>query len=199
MKKALLIINIILIIAVGYLYYLNFRKNVTQTKKDVKVLINTEKSETPLRVAYFELDSLENHYSYFKKIKGEFEKKQAAANNELLALQKKYQNRAAELQKKAQTMTPQEQEAAMNEMNEMQQKLQVRKQNSDNELFNYNSKMNEDILNRIQNFLKKYNSDGKYSYVFSYQPGLMFYKDSTLNITDDVIKGLNELETEKKK
>ena len=106
---------------------------------------------------------------------------------------------AAELQKKAQTMTPQEQEAAMNEMNEMQQNLQIRKQNSDNELLSYNSKMNDDILNRIQNFLKKYNSDGKYSYVFSYQPGLMFYKDSTLDITADVIKGLNELDAEKKK
>jgi outer membrane protein len=199
MKKALLIINIVLIVLVGYLYYLNFSKGTKEFKKEVKINSTATNSDAGIKVAYFELDSLQNHYSYFKKLKAEFEKKQAAANSELIGLQKKYQSRAAELQKKAQTMTPQEQEAAMNEMNEMQQNLQVRKQNSDNELFNYNSKMNDDILNRIQNFLKKYNSDGKYSYVFSYQPGLMFYKDSTLDITADVIKGLNELDAEKKK
>jgi outer membrane protein len=53
--------------------------------------------------------------------------------------------------------------------------------------------MKEDILSRIQNFLKDYNKDGKYDYIFSYEPGFMFYKDSSLNITNDVIAGLNAL------
>ena len=96
-------------------------------------------------------------------------------------------------------MSQQEQESAMQEMNKMQQDLQARKQSIDNDLYNYNSKMKEDILNRIQSFLKVYNKDGKYSYIFSYEPGFMFYKDSTLNITPDVITGLNELYTENKK
>ena len=59
--------------------------------------------------------------------------------------------------------------------------------------------MKEDILSRIQNYLKDYNKDGKYSYIFSYEPGFMFYKDSTLNITPDVIAGLNGLYAENKK
>ena len=96
-------------------------------------------------------------------------------------------------------MNQQEQEKAMQEINKMQNDLQVRKQNIDNELFEYNTKMKDDILFRIQNFLKTYNKDGKYSYIFSYEPGFMFYKDSTLDITPDVIKGLNELYTEDKK
>ncbi len=59
--------------------------------------------------------------------------------------------------------------------------------------------MKEDILSRIQNFLKDYNKDGRYSYIFSYEPGFMFYKDSTLNITPDVITGLNNLYSENNK
>ena len=59
--------------------------------------------------------------------------------------------------------------------------------------------MKEDVLIRIQNFLKVYNKDGKYSYIFSYEPGFMFYKDSTLNITPDVIAGLNALDSANKK
>lgn len=199
MKKALLALNGILLLAVVYLYVLHFSKTDKQVKSTKTVVAANSETEPVAKMAYFDLDSLQNNYSYFKKIKSDFEKKQAAANNELMSLQKKFQNRAAELQKKAQTMTQQEQEAAMNEMNEMQQNLQIKKQNSDNELFNYNSKMNTDILNKIQDFLKDYNKDGKYSYIFSYQPGLMFYKDSTLDITADVIKGLNEQDQQKKK
>lgn len=199
MKKALLALNGILLLAVVYLYVLHFSKTDKQVKSTKTVVAANSEMEPVAKMAYFDLDSLQNNYSYFKKIKSDFEKKQAAANNELMSLQKKFQNRAAELQKKAQTMTQQEQEAAMNEMNEMQQNLQIKKQNSDNELFNYNSKMNTDILNKIQDFLKDYNKDGKYSYIFSYQPGLMFYKDSTLDITADVIKGLNEQDQQKKK
>ncbi len=73
------------------------------------------------------------------------------------------------------------------------QSLQERKQVLDNELYGYNTKMKEDILNRIQNFLKDYNKDQRYDYIFSYEPGFMFYKDSSLNITPDVIQGLNAL------
>ncbi|HEU5365751.1 MAG TPA: OmpH family outer membrane protein, partial [Hanamia sp.] len=117
----------------------------------------------------------------------------------ITAMQKKYQSRAMQLQQKAANMNQKEQEEAMQEMNKMQQDLQNRKQSIDNELYNYNSKMKDDILTRIQNFLKEYNKDGKYSYIFSYEPGFMFYKDSTLNITPDVIAGLNKLDSENKK
>jgi outer membrane protein len=201
MKNILLAINVVLLLLVGYLYYLQFSKNepktktITQTAQSNTVQSVGEKS----KVAYIDLDSLQSNYTYYKKIKAEFEKKQAAANDEITSMQKKFQARAVQLQQKAATMNQQEQESAMQEINKMQQDLQTRKQGIDNELYNYNTKMKEDILTRIQNFLKDYNKDGKYSYIFSYEPGFMFYKDSTLNITPDVISGLNALYAENKK
>ena len=196
MKNILLAFNVILLTLVGYLYYLHFShdKNSAQPKTQAVNNLNEQS-----KVAYIDLDSLQNNYSYYKKIKADFEHKQSEANDQLTALQKKYQNRAMQLQQKAATMNQKEQEEAMQEMNKMQQDLQAKKQNIDNELYNYNSKMKEDILNRIQDFLKDYNKDGKYSYIFSYEPGFMFYKDSTLNITPDVIAGLNKLDSENKK
>jgi len=198
MKNILLVINIVLICLVGYLYYLHFKdskkpETVHSANNDGSTI--TEKS----KVAYIDLDSLQNNYTYYKKIKADFERRQSAANDEIGGLQKKYQARAVQLQQKGSTMNQQEQEAAMQEINKMQQDLQSRKQQIDNDLYNDNSKMKEDILTRIQNFLKDYNKDGKYSYIFSYEPGFMFYKDSTLNITSDVISGLNNLYTENKK
>ena len=198
MKNILLVINIILIGLVGYLYYLHFQNGKSKTVQEVKTSVPVNPNEKS-KVAYIDLDSLQSNYTYYKKIKADFERKQSAANDEITSMQKKYQARAMQLQQKAATMNQQEQETAMQEINKMQQELQSRKQGIDNELYNYNSKMKEDILTRIQNFLKIYNKDGKYSYIFSYEPGFMFYKDSTLNITPDVITGLNELYAEKKK
>lgn len=198
MKNILLVVNIILLFLVGFLYYLYFSGNKKSASQNIPSAVTHHENESA-KVAYIDLDSLQNNYAYYKKIKAEFEKKQEAANNEISGLQKKYQTRAMQLQQKGPTMNQQEQESAMQEMNKMQQDLQAKKQSIDNDLYNTNSKMKEDILSRIQNYLKEYNKDGKYSYIFSYEPGFMFYKDSTLNITPDVIAGLNELYSENKK
>lgn len=198
MKNILLVINIILLILVGYLYYLQFGSHKINATKEAKSIATNHLNQDS-RVAYIDLDSLQNNYGYYQKVKADFERRQASANNEITALQKKYQKRAMELQQKASAMNPQEQEAAMQEINKMQQDMQSRKQSIDNDLYNYNSKMKEDILSRIQGFLKDYNKDGRYSYIFSYEPGFMFYKDSTLNITPDVIVGLNKLDSTNKK
>lgn len=198
MKNLLLIINIVLLILVGYLYYLRFSDSrSTQTNQKLPHSENSIQNDKA-KVAYIDLDSLQNNYGYYKKLKKDFEQKQTQANDEITALQKKYQTRAMQLQQKAATMSPAEQQDAMQEINKMQQDLQEKKQNIDNELYNANSKMKEDILTRIQNFLKDYNKNGKYSYIFSYEPGFMFYKDSTLNITPEVIDGLNNLDSSNK-
>ena len=192
MKNILLAFNFILLILVGVLYYLHFNHH-TKTP----VLLTSETKNIPIpscnKVAYLDLDSLQSNYEYYKKIKGELEKKQSASNDQIANLQKKYQNRAMQLQQKGPTMTDPEKEAAMKEINQMQQALQTQKQALDNQLYSYNTKMKEDILGRIQSFLKDYNKDGRYDYIFSYEPGFMFYKDTTLNITKDVIAGLNAL------
>lgn len=198
MKNFLLASNIVLLVLVGVLFYLHFNTGKKEVTRQAVQPGNTN-TTAGNKVAYIDLDSLQENYDYYKKIKVEFERKQNASNDEVASLQKKYQGRAVQLQQKGPSMTPQEQQGAMDEINKMQQDLQNKKQVLDNELYNYNTKMKEDILKRIQDFLKDYNSDARYSYIFSYEPGLMFYKDSTLNITADVIKGLNDLYTKAKK
>ncbi len=197
MKQLSLIINAVLLVLVGYLYYLHFK-----SPKNAVTIIHSAKDSSKNhgnKLAYIDLDSLQNNYEYYKKIKAEFERKQAASDDEISNMQKRYQARAMQLQQKASTMNQQDQQAAMKEINQMQQDLQAKKQSLDNDLFNYNSKMKEDILTRIQNFLKDYNKDGRYDYIFSYEPGFMFYKDTALNITGDVVKGLNDLYLQTKK
>lgn len=197
MKNILLTVNIILLILVGILFYLHFKDQKPQAAAKEGVASKTV--DKPWKVAYIDMDSLQNNYKYYQKVKSEFERKQNAANDEIASLQKKYQARAMQLQQRGPSMSQQEQEDAMKEISQMQESLAARKQGMDNNLYNENTKMKDDILSRIQNFLKEYNKDGKYAYIFSYEPGLMFYKDSTLNITNDVVVGLNSIKEEGKK
>ena len=46
---------------------------------------------------------------------------------------------------------------------------------------------------KVRTFMKAYNKTRNYSYILATGTGLdyIFYKDSALNITDDVVKGLN--------
>jgi outer membrane protein len=199
MKNFSLILNVVLLLLVGYLYFDKF-----SAKKSTGLSAAVQKCKDSSthhgnKLAYIDLDTLQSSYEYYKVVKADFERKQAASNNEVADLQRRYQARAMQLQQKGATMNQQEQEAAMKEINQMQQGLQQKKQELDNALYNANSKMKEDILEKIQDFLKVYNSDGRYDYVFSYEPGFMFYKDTALNITSDVIAGLNDLYKKEKK
>lgn len=199
MKNFSLILNVVLLLLVGYLYLDKFSSSSKKTTVASSQICKDSGTHHGNKVAYIDLDSLQSSYQYYKVLKSDFEKKQAASNNEVTELQRRYQARAMQLQQKGATMNQQEQEAAMKEINQMQQGLQAKKQELDNALYNANSKMKEDILKKIQDFLKEYNKDGRYDYVFSYEPGFMFYKDSALNITSDVISGLNDLYAKNKK
>lgn len=192
MKNVLLILNILLLGLVGYLYFLHFSSDKATTSQNMPSINNSDSLQEKAKIAYIDLDSLQSHYAYYEKVKSDLDKKQSSAKERITQLQTKYQSRAAQLQQNANTMTPKEQENAMNEINKMQKDFQVKQQELDNELYNYNAKVKEDILSRIEDFLKEYNKDGRYSYIFSYEPGFMFYKDSALNITQDVIVGLNK-------
>ena len=105
MKNILLVVNIVLLVLVGYLYYLYFSSNKKSASQNIPSAAVHHENESA-RVAYIDLDSLQNNYTYYKKIKADFEKKQDAANNEITALQKKYQTRAMQLQQKGPNHEP---------------------------------------------------------------------------------------------
>ena len=58
----------------------------------------------------------------------------------------------------------------------------------------------DDIHKKLKEFLNQYNKTKNYQYILTTGTGLdyMLYKDSTFNITADVIKGMNELMATKK-
>ncbi len=193
----------VLLVLIGILFYFHFteKKNSGSVTSRSAAMADTSaaSSSVSARIAYINIDTLQNNYKYYQQIKMELDGKEKSAENQIMLLQKKFQDRTSQLQQKAAQMSQKEQESAMIEINKMQQDFQAKQQSLHEGLAEYNQKMKDQLLAKIEDYLKVYNNDGRYSYIFSYEPGFMFYKDSTLDITADVVKGLNEqFEKEKK-
>jgi outer membrane protein len=194
MRNGLLILNIILLIAVGVLFYLHFSSGNKQDKKPDTVAAGNQSAPagSEVRIAYIEMDSLESAFAMIRDVKNELTRKEESMNNELSGLEKKYRDKAAVYQGQAATMNQMQSEAATKDMMQLQQTIQSRKQDLDQEYQNlYMGKM-KDVKSKIEDFLKEYNKDKRYTYILAYEPGLFYYKDTTYNITGDVIRGLNK-------
>ena len=190
MKNVLLIFNVVLLAAVGYLYYHSFAGN--KSVQSGQVTKSTTGATIPevCRIAYFNMDSVENAFNYYVTSKAKFDKLKEDNNRVLDALAKKYNDRLMELQQKA--TSQEDMEKARQELDGMMQRNQQAKSDIENKLYTEGNRMNEDVLAKISEYLKAYNSPKKYDYIIVNEPRLVFYKDSTLNITTDLIKGLNE-------
>jgi outer membrane protein len=190
-------LSILALVAVGVLYYLHFR----QDKKSVVHSSRTEsKNSNDFRIAYFDIDSLQEKYEYFKDVSGQMKDKEANLSSQMDALQSTYQKRLKELQEKGPSMTQSEGEAAQREVAQMQQKFQQRQMSMEQDLKKHQVDLMTDVRNKIENYLKEYNKEKGYAFILSYEPGFMlYYKDSLYDITNDVISGLNEQYKKEKK
>ncbi len=201
MKKLSLILNIVLLVLVGVLFYLHFQTVAKYNKNSQAEKTNqTEIKDNRLKIAYVNLDSLEANYTYFQKKGAELDKKKQSIQKELATKSQAIQSDIKKLQEKAKTgtMTQAEGQAAEKKIMQKRQALQKRQQQLQNQLMQQQQSFNEDLHNRLNGFLEKYNQGKHYDYIFSYSSGLspILYKNKAYNITEAVIDGLNQTSAE---
>lgn len=195
MKQFSLVVNIVLIVAVGILYYLHFSgsKKVLVTDKSAIRSFHDTSNGNKIVMAYVELDSLNNNVVFIKKRKGELETEQRAIANE-------YENSYRELTtvrdnflKRGNSITQQEAEAFQEKIGLKQQEIEQVKQQKTQRLAEKGARIMEDMQSKLKEFMKEYNVEKKYTLIFTTGTGLDYflYKDSTYNITSDIVKGLN--------
>ena len=89
-------------------------------------------------------------------------------------------------------MTQVQSEMANRDVLQMQETIKGKKQELDSRYQDLYMRKMRDVKAKIEDFLKEYNAQKGFSYIVAYEPGLFYYKDSTFNITADVIEGLNK-------
>ena len=199
MKNGLLIFNVILLVLVGVLFYLHFASNGKSEKRVLsQSTVKGDPAGNDFRIAYFELDSITNSFSMVKDIKSDLNREEEKMNGEMNQWQKRYNDKLQQYQSQAQQMNQVQSENANRDMLQMQETIRNKKQELDQKYQNLYMQKMQDVKIKIENFLKEYNKSKGYSYIFAYEPGFIYYRDTMFNITADLVKGLNEQYSKKK-
>lgn len=195
MKNFTLILNLFLALAVAVLFYLHFtaNKNCSHPPKNLP-------AKTGFKIAYFEMDSIQNHYEYYKQVAKELGASEQAKRTELAARKNALYSKAKKYQEKAASMSQTDLQKAQQDMSESEKEYQAFEASKGQELQDENFKKLQDVKKKIEEYLKEFSTSNGYSFVFANNTNAseMYYKDTIYNITPALVKGLNDLYKKKK-
>jgi outer membrane protein len=200
MKQFSLILNVISLAAVIGLYVKVFSGSKKSTPTNVNVKKDSSQISTSTAIAYVELDSLNEKITYIKNRREELEREQKAIETDWRNGYTGLENKKNDFLKKGSAITQQEAEKFQGVLMQQQQEIDAKKQNLNQALSEKSYKFMDDLQKKLKDFLSDYNKDKKYQYILTTGTGMdyMLYKDESSNITDEVIKGMNELMNAKK-
>ena len=191
MNKILLVLNILLLAAVGYLYYDHYSYMESDTHKqlqDKAAVLNS------FKIAYFELDSVQNNYAYYNEVRDDLNKKDQANAAKLNKIKGDYLNKYKEYQQKGSQLSEKEQSEYQQTLSRLQNDYEEAGQNINSEMNAEATEKLQRVKKKIEDYLKSYCSTKGLAYVFaaSDRDNFLYYKDTIRNITDSIIKGLND-------
>ena len=163
-------------------------------QQDNKAAAPQATQEKTVKIAYVDADSVNEHYQFCKDYKEILEKKSQTAQNTLnqkgLALQKA----VADFQNKLQQgeLTREQAESQQTSLQKRNEQLQQLEQSLTAEFAKEQDKFNEALHDSVNNILTAYNKTHKFTYILSKIGDNILLADESLNITEDVIKGLNK-------
>jgi outer membrane protein len=186
MKNLSLILNAILLVAVGVLYYLHFSTG--------KSTGNVESAVTPgdMKIAYINADTVLKYYEYLKSTKVKLEEKTKKMDADYRNRAMGLQNEIAAYQRNVSNMTLGQVKAVEEDLGKKQQNLQMYQQSLGQQLMEEENKIQKELYDRITVFLKKYGNEKGLQIVLKFdQTSDLLFAGNPLDISQDVITGLN--------
>ena len=188
MKNFTFGLNIALFAAVAVLFYWHF-----SNKPQTAAVIASSANAGNFRIAYFEMDTVQNQFEYLKEVRNGLLAKDQSLGKQLSIMQNEFTKKYQELQSRGASMSQAELAAKQQELVEMDKNLKTKKQAMEQEMADESTRKLQDVKKKIEDYLKTYNKDKGYAYILSSSSDLFYYKDSVYNITNDLVKGLNDL------
>jgi outer membrane protein len=187
-KNLSLIVNFILIIAVGFLFY-----KVYSNDKSPAPTVKSGNGLPSDAIVFVNSDSLLKHYDYFNNLKENLEKKEDSIDNLLKSRAHSLENEIEAYQQKAPGLSPEQRAGIEEKLLAKQQQIMEMKQNLVDKLNKEESQMMDSLHAHLTEYLKSYNKDRNYYYILGYQrgSGILLANDS-LDITDEIIEGINK-------
>src|SRR5437773_942878 len=109
MKQVSLVLSVIATLISGYLLVKSFDgKANDKTAANQTAEMSEDKKSSNFQIAYFDIDSLQQKYEFFKDALAELKVKEDAMNKELSSMERTYQGKISEWQKKGSSMSQSE-------------------------------------------------------------------------------------------
>ena len=194
MKRILIIANGVLAASVVALYVLFF---LNQPAKNIKSQTHSElSSELPSgAIVYIHLDSLLNGLDLFYALRTDWEAKVKVADDDITKKMRAFERDANDFNDKVQKglLTRTQAENMQAQLQARQQDLQQYGQQKQMELAEEEQVLLNNVIFEIQTFLISYNVEHNFSLILttSGMPGTIINGDPSLDITKDVLAGLN--------
>jgi len=189
MKNANQIVQIILGLAVAVLFYLHFSGKSGQNAMESSVAVPTGN----FKVAYFEGDSLQNQFEYYKEVQLQLQAKANENQRQIGQMRSILANKYQELQKLSQMLSQTEMAGKQQEFLQQEKAFQGKEKMLSDEFQEEQIKKLQDVKKKIEDFLKVYNQQKGYSMILNNYPDLIYYKDPAYDITADLVQGLNNM------
>ncbi len=192
MKKGTLIFNAIVAVAIIVLFVLHFcAKN--NACKNTSAAVGTGNGKNNFRIAYFDMDSVQSNYAFYKEVAKELTESEQKKRSELMNKKNDNANKLKEYQEKGASMSQTDMAKAQQDLAQRDRDYQMAEQMKASEMQDESFKKLHEVKKRIEDYLKDYNKDKGFAYIITNSSEIIYYKDSAYNITNDIIKGLNEL------
>jgi outer membrane protein len=153
------------------------------------------KVETVYDIAYITMDSLVTNYDRFVDLSADFEAKASKVQKDLEARARSLQNEVVSFQEKVSKglMTSRDAAAEQTRIENKGQQFETDRQNRLAELSEEEQVMTNQVFYAINEYVAKFNADLRYKMILTTSGGTpVIHADPALNITAEILKGLNE-------
>ena len=191
MKNISTIIAGIALVAVAYLYYVQFSPKGATTPEQT----TTEAGQLPedVSIAYINSDSLQANYKFITDKSEELETQKINAEAEYRSRVQGLQNEVESLRQNIGNMTPNRARAYQEELQQKEQNLMIYRDQLGQDLLAQEGAITQELYERVTAFLKDYSKQRNIQLVMYYsQASGILYAHEGMDITQDVVKQLNE-------
>ncbi len=195
------VLNVVLIAAVAVLFYKQSTTNASagvesdESTETEQVVVATNESAKGASIVYINTDTLNEYYNYFKDLKQSVESANKRLEDEYGKKMESFQRDYAAYQQTAGNLSINQRAAKEQDLLKRKDEIEQLENKIRAQADSFQKK-SEQFQKTVYAYLEKYNEEAKHQYIFAYTQALiagnvLLQADNTLDITKEVLEGLN--------
>jgi len=189
-KSTHIILYVVLFTSVIALYFLQFKTAENNSPKSKDSDSNPTIDSNNIRIGYVNSEDLFKNYEYAKELNTLLEKKSISAKSEIQGKYNAYQRMVQDYQKAEAIMGDREKMEKVQRIQLLEQEIYKVQQQLDSQFIEDNKKLQLQLTNKTNEYMQEIGNRLGYDYIL--MKDLMFYSDSTHDITSQIIDSLNK-------